>query len=187
MGAALVSLTVAAAGGCGNDGGQSSQTALTAPSTEPPGPDMSHLEAMLLEEWADLEEASSRSLGESDLGHYGSQDGSLTGGYERVFTDGASELTIVLVELPEGTRSSPLLESMVDAWSSNPNLVSSEEVDVPGLPEARGLRFESAIDYVRAFGASDGVAVDVSVRAQASDQDALDMAAEVLEAQLARL
>lgn len=183
----MVSLAVATAGGCGNDGGQGSQTEVTQPSTEPPGPDMSHVEAMLLETWSGFEESSSRSLGEGQLGHYGTQDGILTGGYERVFTDGASELTVVLIELPQGTQSSAFVESMVTAWTSNPSLVASTEVEVPGMPEARGLRFESAIDYVRAFGASDGVAVDVSVRAQASDNDALDMAAEVLEAQLARL
>lgn len=148
---------------------------------------MSHLEALALGSWPDFEEASSQALGVGDLGHYGAGDGDVTGGYERVFTDGPSELSVVLVELPEGTESDDFLDTMLSAWRSNPNLVSSQEIDVPGIPEARGLRFESAVDYVRVFGARDGVAVDVSVRAQSSGIDGLDLATEALEAQLERL
>lgn len=109
------------------------------------------------------------------------------GGQERVLAADDTEVGITLVELTEAADPTNFLDLQIAAWRANSDLISSQQIEVPGMPEARGLRFESGLDWVRLFALHDVYAVDVSVRNSSDDVDALDVATQVLSAQLDHL
>lgn len=150
-------------------------------------PEQAELSPLVLESWPGLTEDSERILDDTDLRHYVAPESGFESGHERRWSGDGVKLSITLVELGEAVDSTDFLDRQIAAWRANSDIIASEEIEVPELPDARGLRFASGVDWVRVFALQDVYAIDISVRNNGDDVDALGLATQVMTTQLDHL